>query len=248
MTSYVKAGLAAIVLATLPGAALAQIVVGGSDGNLRDPVGETSGSVVTYTNADGRPGDEKATLGVPQGGPASFVSFTGSATQTVTTDTQFSLGTLSYFNGTSVQGSSIRSIILDITTALTLNGATTSAGPFSFTLGVDNTPNATPCEFPSVTPCSDRLRISQGVQSSTFLFNGQELSLFVDGFRASDGSIFDNLIIDERATVSGNLIGRFSLAQGAVPEPSTWAMLIFGFGALGATMRRDRRRGQALQA
>jgi hypothetical protein len=27
---------------------------------------------------------------------------------------------------------------------------------------------------------------------------------------------------------------------GAVPEPATWAMLILGFGALGATMRRGR--------
>jgi PEP-CTERM motif len=32
----------------------------------------------------------------------------------------------------------------------------------------------------------------------------------------------------------GNIIG----AGGAIPEPSTWAMLIFGFGAIGAALRR----------
>jgi hypothetical protein len=31
-------------------------------------------------------------------------------------------------------------------------------------------------------------------------------------------------------------------ASGAIPEPSTWAMLLIGFGAIGATMRRKRQR------
>ena len=33
-----------------------------------------------------------------------------------------------------------------------------------------------------------------------------------------------------------------SQAQGAVPEPSTWAMMIFGFGLVGTTLRRRRTR------
>ena len=32
--------------------------------------------------------------------------------------------------------------------------------------------------------------------------------------------------------------GSFSTAAGVVPEPSTWAMLIIGFGGMGRTMRR----------
>ena len=32
----------------------------------------------------------------------------------------------------------------------------------------------------------------------------------------------------------------------AVPEPSTWAMMLMGFGAAGAAMRRSRRRTTAL--
>ncbi|WP_298669591.1 PEPxxWA-CTERM sorting domain-containing protein [uncultured Sphingomonas sp.] len=44
------------------------------------------------------------------------------------------------------------------------------------------------------------------------------------------------------ATVDGyqwsNNIGSFSVNVGAVPEPATWALMILGFGAVGAGMRR----------
>lgn len=43
---------------------------------------------------------------------------------------------------------------------------------------------------------------------------------------------------------AGESIARFSLADGifqAVPEPSTWAMMLIGFGFIGMRIRRDRR-------
>ncbi len=33
----------------------------------------------------------------------------------------------------------------------------------------------------------------------------------------------------------------FGTAMGAIPEPTTWAMLIFGFGAIGGAMRKKRK-------
>lgn len=39
----------------------------------------------------------------------------------------------------------------------------------------------------------------------------------------------------------GPLLDNFSLSIGAVPEPATWAMMLFGFGAMGAAMRSRRR-------
>ncbi len=45
--------------------------------------------------------------------------------------------------------------------------------------------------------------------------------------------IFDDFLGDNR--------GGISLAVSAVPEPGTWAMMLVGFGAIGATMRRRRR-------
>ena len=38
----------------------------------------------------------------------------------------------------------------------------------------------------------------------------------------------------------GNLTGLGSIA-GSLPEPSTWALMLLGFGAIGAAMRRTRK-------
>lgn len=35
--------------------------------------------------------------------------------------------------------------------------------------------------------------------------------------------------------------GKFALTYQALPEPATWALMIFGFGAIGHTMRKARR-------
>ena len=57
---------------------------------------------------------------------------------------------------------------------------------------------------------------------------------------------------DDRAGVqAGQQIGRFVLSAnpfGAVPEPSTWAMMLVGFAAVGIAMRRQRCTKQALFA
>jgi len=34
------------------------------------------------------------------------------------------------------------------------------------------------------------------------------------------------------------------VGAGGVPEPSTWAMMLLGFGGIGMAMRRSRRRGK----
>jgi hypothetical protein len=39
---------------------------------------------------------------------------------------------------------------------------------------------------------------------------------------------------------------RFDAADGAVPEPGTWAMMLLGFGATGVAMRRRRRSDKAI--
>lgn len=58
------------------------------------------------------------------------------------------------------------------------------------------------------------------------------------------GSTIMGSVIADRFTAAGATVGGqgFSghASPGAVPEPSTWAMLILGFGAVGAAMRRRR--------
>lgn len=61
------------------------------------------------------------------------------------------------------------------------------------------------------------------------------------GFDSSNGTLFlsqsDSLL---RLTLAGGKIG--GGGGGGVPEPATWAMMLIGFGGLGATLRRRRAR------
>lgn len=65
------------------------------------------------------------------------------------------------------------------------------------------------------------------------------------GFDASDITLTNGVLtLDFRGTTwSTNDLANLSLnATSAVPEPSTWMMLILGLGAVGASMRLQRRR------
>ncbi len=42
-------------------------------------------------------------------------------------------------------------------------------------------------------------------------------------------------------TASGSLGGTAAFTAGAIPEPGTWMMMLFGFGAVGFSIRRQRR-------
>lgn len=56
------------------------------------------------------------------------------------------------------------------------------------------------------------------------------------------GTDFDNVEVDpglpNDTSGDGQLVwARFTLAQGVVPEPATWAMLLVGFGLIGQSLR-----------
>ena len=52
--------------------------------------------------------------------------------------------------------------------------------------------------------------------------------------------VLNNLVINGVSRGNGNYGGQitFNPTRNAVPEPATWAMLLFGFGAIGFSMRR----------
>ena len=50
------------------------------------------------------------------------------------------------------------------------------------------------------------------------------------------------LSINGNNSGAGSLGGSITISQAAVPEPSTWGMMLFGFGAAGFALRRSRRR------
>ncbi|MES2903838.1 MAG: choice-of-anchor L domain-containing protein [Pseudomonadota bacterium] len=47
--------------------------------------------------------------------------------------------------------------------------------------------------------------------------------------------------LDSAVFIQGGTIGTTPTPTGAVPEPSTWAMMLMGFGAIGVGLRRGRR-------
>ncbi len=69
-------------------------------------------------------------------------------------------------------------------------------------------------------------------------------------FYARSGVSFDRIVFAENPEVGGfesdnHTVGRWTRTSGtpliaAVPEPASWAMLITGFGLVGASMRRQR--------
>jgi hypothetical protein len=61
---------------------------------------------------------------------------------------------------------------------------------------------------------------------------------------SNDGSIYFSADVYDTTQVTGNtgVIG----AGGGVPEPATWGLLIAGFGAIGASMRMQRRQAATL--
>lgn len=74
---------------------------------------------------------------------------------------------------------------------------------------------------------------------------------FVSAFGVGDGSgagIAFNAFADNLAltTTSGTNRVNFAAPSGAVPEPATWAMMLVGFGGMGAAMRRNRRKENAI--
>jgi PEP-CTERM motif len=63
---------------------------------------------------------------------------------------------------------------------------------------------------------------------NTAYFSGPLTFRFGTPIGGSGVPVIDDVTFDVRAI--GN--------QGAVPEPATWAMMLFGFGLVGSTMRR----------
>jgi hypothetical protein len=225
-------------------AANAQLVFSNAAGNFNSSTG-TNG-IESFANLDALAGNEVFRYGneaVAGLGP-NFLSFGSAAGPiTVSQGSQFALGTLSYHNSSTTGQDEIVTVNLGITPSITFNGSAVSAmSSYKFT--IDNTPNATPCTFLGGDPCADQVLItavSGGLQ--TFDIGGQTLRLFVDGFLDSNGHLQNTFIGSENSTTTATLVGRFDLTTNTTPgapEPASWALMLVGFGGLGAMLRRRR--------
>lgn len=70
------------------------------------------------------------------------------------------------------------------------------------------------------------------------------ISLAFSGGSPDEIVLSNYLVRYQAVNGNGSAVGR---PIGAVPEPSTWAMMLLGFGAVGASLRRNRKRAPLAQ-
>ncbi len=88
------------------------------------------------------------------------------------------------------------------------------------------------------------------IDFSSATFNGHPFSLSPTG-QVENGFILNVPVtggtqtLEVKGTSGGNgsFSGTLSFAMTAMPEPASWAMMIVGFGGIGAMLRRRRREG-----
>jgi hypothetical protein len=83
-------------------------------------------------------------------------------------------------------------------------------------------------------------------ETANFLFaltNGENFF----GFQGINGQSIASVSLQAVGGTIGDVRQiRFDAVNGAIPEPGTWAMMLIGFGAAGAAMRRSRRKNVRL--
>jgi hypothetical protein len=84
---------------------------------------------------------------------------------------------------------------------------------------------------------------SAGTGFSAVGFGLNACGLDLSAFGIASGGTVSSLrlsFFDDSTTASTSLVGALNsqTVRGAIPEPATWAMLLTGFGLVGATMRR----------
>jgi len=159
-------------------------------------------------------------------------------------ETPFKVGTLTYFNGTTGVGTSPDSIDFNLATNFT-NPALGLVQTI-FSLGLVITPNG------GVDPDADADFVNLPSTFTPTIFNISGTNYTVklvgfenvvgDGFLASSGT---QLHVREGLTATADLFAEVtsdtSGTIGAVPEPSTWAMMLLGFCGVGFVAHRRRR-------
>jgi PEP-CTERM motif len=176
------------------------------------------------------------------------LQFTGAAFS-APLETQFTVGSLYYFNGTTAQGTTPSSVDL----SLTMNFTTPNLGnvPSTFTFNLVSTPNTGTAQqnadyvyFPS-SFSAESFVIGTTTYHVELLGFGNVVG---DGFLSSDTT---QLHVEEGLNATADLFAEVTsqtpTGVGAVPEPSTWAMMILGFCGLGFMACRRKQNGPALR-
>ena len=210
-------------------------IIGGSSGTFENPIGPGVPSDVTgvgtnfFTWGDGS----------AFGSPSSSLGFAGTAFSTFT-ETVFSFGTLTFFNGTIAEATQADSVDLEVTLSLT-----TPAGvnqEFTYLMQLINTLNTS-----DPNASADIINFPNFFPDQTFNVNDTLHTLKLIGFGAVSGGGFTTISsfnVLEGQSASADLLGKVTVETNEViPEPSTY--LLFGIGILSIIGMSYRRRKKA---
>jgi hypothetical protein len=227
----------ALALGLAPAPAQAQVVFDKTTGTWSNPVGGTNILFQTVGN------ENQIRWGTSTGSGQSGLGFTGVDPEpnlVVPFETPFLLGTLRHFNNPISSGTAATSVSLTLETLFTTPPLSID---FIYSTSIDETPNATPCTYPSDTPCADKITIST-VPSQTFTFQGKTLTL-ASFFLDENGNPTDSLISQEGGTTSAQVFGKLT-KPGDGPEESVPGPLpALGLAAAYGYSRKLRKRIQS---
>jgi hypothetical protein len=154
-------------------------------------------------------------------------------------------------------GGSLTGIRLNFNTDVLIDNVFVTNTNFVYAFDHFETPNqANPCADGGALGvgvngggCADRVRVNFESSSGSFQVGDTLYALAVRGFLVGNDpatQFWTAEGLSNEALIRGQVVTR-SLA-GAIPEPATWAMLIAGFGMVGAAARRRRPQGLCVTA
>ena len=164
---------------------------------------------------------------------SSSATFTGDVIPAGYDSEVFPIGSFNYTNGSSVNGSEIFGATLVLYAVdPTLGNIPIGSVDFKFTATVNDGTAVQNADYLNVEGISTSFNVLEGDSASASLYG------IIDGFEP------EYFQLDPGQT-GGGFIGDSLPAPSSVPEPSTWAMMIVGFGGLGFACYRNRRRAVA---
>lgn len=181
------------------------------------------------------------TWGVGSGSAPSKLSFAGGAFSS-DFETQFKVGSLSYFNGTISSNSGADSVNLSLKLDFTQPALGLIAS--SYKLDLINSPNTS-----DPNASADYVYLPSAFSTTSFTIDGTEYRVKLTGFQnvVGDGFLTSDPLqfhVREGGTASADLFAVVtSEALPPVPEPSTCALMLGGLVAVAAFAPRRQRQG-----
>jgi hypothetical protein len=204
-------GVTGLSLMSVISVAPAQAFSGSTTGTFGNPTPGAANPTPVFTGV----GTNSFMWGEGYYSPPNALSFAGTSFSNVSSGISFTLGSLTYFNGTTLVGTTVDSVPLSINLAFSDPSGVSADFPFTFNL--ISTPNVNSDPLAN----ADYVYPIQNLSSTTFPYHGLLYSLAITGFSQDGGSTSVNQFqVLEGDTAQATVYGQISQSS-KVPEPST---------------------------